>query len=118
MNSKSVAIFTEDVVSNIDLIEKIKHFIANRGDFIIFTDNIVHTNNENGMLSTFYLVAYKGLLFFLDINDYLRYKDIIIAQPVLYIDDYDNLIEKNLLKGCLIVTQSNNQLQWINNYEL
>lgn len=118
MTNKSVAIITEDIVSNIDLIEKIKNFIVDRNDFIIFTDNIIFTNNEHGILSTFYLISYDGLLVFLDINDFLKHKDNILAKPVLYLENYNNLIDKNILKGCSIITQSNNQLQWVNNYEL
>lgn len=118
MTNKSLAVLTEDISSNIDLIEKIKNFIRDRDDFIIFTDNIVHTNDSHGVLSTFYLVSYDGLLVFLDINDYIRYKDNILAKPVIYIETYNSLLDKNILKNCAILTQSNNQLEWINNYEL
>ena len=118
MKNKSLAILTEDISANIDLIEKIKNFITDRNDFIIFTDNIIYTNDAHGVLSTFYLISYDGLLVFLDINDYIKYKDNILAQPVVYLEGYNSLIDKNILKNCAILTQSNNQLEWINNYEL
>ena len=110
MKNKSLAILTEDISANIDLIEKIKNFITDRNDFIIFTDNIIYTNDAHGVLSTFYLISYDGLLVFLDINDYIKYKDNILAQPVVYLEGYNSLIDKNILKNCAILTQSNNQL--------
>jgi len=118
--TKSVAIFTEDMGSDIDIIEKIKSFIVDKDDFLIFTDNILYTDNNNGVLSTYYLIAYTGLLIFLDLDNYLKYKDELSSSVkiALYLEHYDHMIDRDTIKACNIITQDNNQIKWINNYEL
>jgi hypothetical protein len=118
--TKAIAVFTEDVGSDIDLIEKIKSFFVDRDDFLIFTDNILHTDTNNSALSTYYLIAYTGLLIFLEVDHYIKYKDELPSSVkiALYLEHYNGMLDRNTIKTCDIITQDNNQLKWINNYEL
>lgn len=116
------SVFVDDVANNIDLIDKIKSFFQEQHptiDFVVFTDNILYATTNHSILSTFYIIAYSGAIVFLDMNNYLTYKDQIKGQPILYLNqDYISTLDRNTVKHCTILTENNNKLEWIKNYEL
>lgn len=111
------SIFTDSILHNIDLIEKIKFFLKKQYpiiDFVIFTDDIEYGCNNSSVLTTFYMIAYKGVVIFLNIDDYFMYKDNISGGAILYLtkEDIPN-IDQNSIKNCGILTETNNELEWI-----
>jgi hypothetical protein len=117
IKNQKFAVFAHNLSSNIDLIEKIKHSVNNYDDFCIFTNDMDIGVTNYGIINPYYLIKYNGLLIFLNIEDYIEYKDDISCDIGVYIDDYST-IDKNTLKKCLILTFNNNEIIWINNYEL
>lgn len=111
------SVFTDDIINNIDLIEKIKYFLQKQYpiiDFVIFTDDITYGTNDSCVLTTFYMIAYRGIVIFLNINDYLSYKDKINGGAILYLTKNDIPdIDQNFIKNCGILTDTNNELEWI-----
>lgn len=116
------SVYTNSIIDNIDLIEKIKIFLQEDAkilDFVIFTDEIEYGVSNHSILSTFYMIAYRGNIIFLNLDDYFSYKDNLLAKPILYLDSNNaSTLDKSMIKNCLILTEANNQLQWVKNYEL
>lgn len=117
INNKKLAIFTDNLGDHIDLIEKIKNSTKDYDDFCIFTNNMNISINDYGIINPYYLISYDGLLVFLSVEDYLQYKDSIICDIAIYINDY-NGIDRNTLKKCLVLTENGNEILWVNNNEL
>lgn len=116
------SIFTDNISANIDLIDKIKDFLQQQHpimDFTIFTDETQYGFVNHPTLNTFYMIAYTGSIIFLTLDDYLTHKDTISQNTILYLTKDDiNSIDKNIIKNCSILTETNNGLEWIKNYEL
>lgn len=116
------SIFTDDIGLNIDLIERIKSFLQKQYDsmdFVIFTDNISYSASNHSVLTTFYMIAYKGITIFLDIDDYFAYRDGTNGKCIVYLTKEDiSDIDQNSIRGCGILTETNNELEWIKRYEL
>lgn len=111
------SIFTNDIGANIDLIERIKDFLQKQDniiDFVIFTDEINDGFANYSILTSFYMIAYAGKIVFLNTYDYLTYKNIIKNDAILYMS-YDNLQNTYLsnLEDCSILTDHQNLLQWV-----
>lgn len=111
------SIFTDDISLNIDLIDRIKSFLQKQYDtidFVLFTDDVSYGTSNHSVLTTFYMIAYKGTTIFLDIEDYFAYRDSVNGNAVIYItkEDIDN-IDRNSIKNCGIITETNNELEWI-----
>lgn len=104
---KSLAIYCNDIKKNIDLINKIKDFFS-KTDFVIFADNIVNVpTTEIAILLTYYMRFYHGTVVFLDIDEYLTYKDTLVGKAVLFFnknDAYDKKISKVMIKNVKIIT--------------
>lgn len=118
----NVAIFTTNIANYIDLIDRIKNFFTNQNmadDFVIFTDEVFYSSSSHGVLTRFYMIAYRGLLVFLDLNDYLNMRDQIPNQCVIYImpEQMQNL-DRSMLKNCSFLTESDNRMVWVKNHEL
>lgn len=118
--SNKYAIYTEDLSSNIDQIDRIKSFIKQESlleDFVIFTDQLNKTNYEYAILNSFYMIAYTGNIIFLDIEDYLQHKDSTNGKSILYIKNIQN-IDRSIVKNCRILSDLDNKLMWVDKYEL
>lgn len=115
------SIFTDDIKTNIDLIDKIKNFLLKQYatiDFVVFTNNISYGISNNAILTIFYMIAYNGTIIFLNFDDYLQYKDS-TTNAIIYMTQEDaSHIDRSSIKGCKILTEINNELEWIKNYEL
>lgn len=120
MSNKSVGILTNDIIGNLQLIQDIKSFFQsqNYNDFTIFTDQINNTTQDHSVLITYYVVGHKGLLVFLDINDYLPYKDNLLCQPVIYISANNLSVNRDQIKHCDILTHNESSLQWIKHHAI
>ena len=119
----SIAIHSTNITNDSLIIEKLKNFILKEYktfDFFIFTDSLDSSSDRHyGVLLEFYMKCYKGSVVFLEFENYLQHKDTILGQSILYLDK-DKIISQNIdkamLVGCKIITQNNNELEWINNY--
>jgi hypothetical protein len=122
MHNKSVAVFSNNFSDMAEDIGRIKLFFQQQSfdDFVIFSDELLDNLSDHSVLTTFYLIAYRGILIFTDINDYLQYKDSILCDPVLYIPKYDYSISAETIKYCDILTYDENtaNLKWIKKHEL
>lgn len=111
------SVFTNDIIANIDLIEKIKYFLQKQYsiiDFVIFTDDIDYGTTSHSVLTTFYMIAYKGITIFLNTDDYFAYKNTIGGDAIIYLAQKDELnTYKNSIQNCGILTDANNELEWI-----
>lgn len=121
-NNMNYSVFTNNIADNIDKIDKIKSFLQNANptiDFVIFTDEITYRIPSYSMLTTFYMIASKGQIIFLNLEDFLEYKDAVGGEPVLFLstDSLPN-IDRNTIKNYAILIEEDNQLKWIRNYEL
>lgn len=111
------SIFTDDISVNIDLIERIKSFLLKQHstmDFVIFTDDISYGISNHSVLTTFYMIAYNGVMIFLSIDDYLLYKDSAPNNVIIYMtkEDLSNM-DTNIIKDCGILTETDNELEWV-----
>lgn len=121
-NNALYSVFTDNIVADIDKIDKIKNFLQTTNstiDFVIFTDEIVYSIPAHSILTTFYMVAYRGKVIFLSLDDFLHYKDSTGGQPVLFLSsDILPNIDRNTIKQYSILTEENNELKWMPTYEL
>ena len=118
-----LAVFTYDLANNIDLIERIKSFFVsnhNIDDFIVFTDSGDYAVENHGVLITFYMIAYNGIIVFLNLQDYLiNQNNTNNCRCILYLNDSDiEVLDKAMIRNCDILTESESSLKWIKNYEL
>jgi hypothetical protein len=118
-----LAVFTYDLANNIDLIERIKSFFVsnhNIDDFIVFTDSGDYAVENHGVLITFYMIAYNGIIVFLNLQDYLiNQNNTNNCRCILYLNDSDiEVLDKAMIRNCDILTESEGSLKWIKNYEL
>ena len=121
MHNTSIAIFTDDVVSNLGVIGNIKTFFKQQGfeDFIIFSDNISHHTKEHSVLTSFYIVAFYGPIVFLNVDDYIQLKDIINGKPMVFLSGNNYSFDRSTIKGCdILINNESQQLQWIKKHEL
>lgn len=120
--NQSVAVFTEDVNKNIDLIEKIKYFFShpNNKDFVIFSNNpcSAQIGCLHSVISSFYIIGYRGLLIFLNLDDYFQYKDTVLADTAIYMESIDDSVDRNTIKNSYIITDKDNRLVMDKTYGL
>lgn len=118
----SYSILTTNFRNHIDLIDRLYIFLQEKfplEDFTIFTDEVVFGLPKFSMLTTFYMIAYKGTVVFLSLEDYLDYNHMTCGQKIVYIpNDEMHLIDRSMTKDFSIITEIENQLQWVNNYGL
>ena len=118
----NVAVFTTNIADHIDLIDRIKAFFVNQDmmdDFVVFTDEVFYASSSHGVLTRFYMIAYKGLLVFLDPNDYLNMRGTLSNQCVVYISpEHMPNLDRSTMKNCSFLTESDNRMVWVKNHEL
>ena len=122
MHNKSIAIFSNNISEIAQDIERIKLFFQQQSfdDFVIFSDELLDSLSNHSILTTFYMIAYRGILIFTDINDYLQYKDNILCHSIIYMPKYEHSISAETIKHCDILTYDENTttLKWIKKHEL
>lgn len=121
MHNQSIAVYTNNISDNLKLIDDIKRFFKGQDftDFTVFTDELDDHIPDNSVLTTFYMIGHRGLIVFLSSNDYLPYKDNLLAKPLLFIASNDFSLDRNHIKGCDILTYNDqHSLQWIKNNEI
>ena len=76
----TVAVVTENIPSNIDLINKIRNYYSSVDDFMILSDDgcQIAMGLNYSLLSPYYIRFLKGVVVFLDKAQYLSYKDRLI----------------------------------------
>lgn len=120
----SYAIFSSNIKEDINLIFRLHSFFKEHfpsQDFVIFTEDTTYAISDYAMLSTFYMVGYVGSIVFLNIEDYFNYKDSVRGDKILYIDNQNSnsfSLDRSMMKNCSMITENNNKLEWIKNYEL
>lgn len=121
-NNICFSVFTDNIENDIDKIDSIKGFLQNTNpsiDFVIFTDEITYRIPSCAILTTFYMIASKGKIIFLNLEDFLEYKDSVGGEPVLFLStDMLANIDRNTIKNYSVLIEEDNQLKWMNNYEL
>lgn len=115
-----LAIYTSDYAKNDKLIKDIHSFLANKyNDTFICTSSYNDTYSHYAVLQPFYLRFFDGVTVFLTVEDYIEYKDKIISNKILYVDDtvLHSKLDKSMLKDCeFLVYDQNKQLNMVNNY--
>jgi hypothetical protein len=65
------------------------------------------------------MIAYKGAVIFLSLDDYMEYGDTTSGEKIVYIpNDKIHLIDRSMIKNFTIVTEIDNKLRWMKNNEL
>lgn len=117
-----LTIYTTSFAENADVIEKLKDFMlaSNKyGDFFVCTGVMDVGLAHYATMGSFYLKFFDGDIVFLNIEDYTEYQDKIIGRPILYLSETNETTAKYNLKKYRIITKSNNnQMIWVNNYEV
>lgn len=84
----SFAVYCPGIVISEDLINPIKKRYINQNydDFVVFTDIFYAAEDcrDHGIMSTFYMKFFRGKVIFLNQEDYIKYKDNILGEAVLY----------------------------------
>jgi hypothetical protein len=75
-------------------------------------------NYDLATLSTFHMEFYKDYLIFMNLNDYLSYRDRLLTKKIfLYIKDIESLpdnVDRNLLKEfAALFTQKNGSISMV-----
>jgi len=118
MKNNSILLFTKDI-NHIPLIRKIKDYALSYYDEyidfgIIYNISQAITFNDIALLPSFYLRFYSGPIIFLNIEDYLEHKDLIIGQPIIYLsNNTPENVSRNMIKNCDIITEENNTFKII-----
>lgn len=120
------AIFTEYLEDNtVDIIYRIKEFLNNDcgvKDFVIFTNDLItKIPNDIGILDPYYMIGYYGNIIYLNIEDYLQYKESTNATNVLYLENTSssNIPDRSMLKNTKIISKdTTNNLKWIELYAI
>lgn len=118
-----LAIYTSDFNNNQSIIDQILNLLKleDYDDFFICSSTINNNVNNYAVLQPFYLTFFQGSVVFLNMDEYLEYKDKIIGSKILYVDP-DNkaskyVFDKNIFKDCSFITYDDNkQLIRVNNY--
>lgn len=118
-----LAIYTSDFNNNQSIIDQILNLLKleDYDDFFICSSTINNNVNNYAVLQPFYLTFFQGSVVFLNMDEYLEYKDKIIGSKILYVDP-DNkaskyVLDKNIFKDCSFITyDANKQLIRVNNY--
>ena len=103
----TLAIVAKDIPSNINIINKIRDFYASVDDFVILSDEgcQIAMGLTYSLLSSYYIRFLKGTLIFLDIKQYLEYKDKVVGNIILYLEQGDiHLLDKSLIGDVDILT--------------
>lgn len=118
-----LAIYTSDFNNSQSIIDQILNLLKleDYDDFFICSSTINNNVNNYAVLQPFYLTFFQGSVVFLNMDEYLEYKDKIIGSKILYVDP-DNktskyVFDKNIFKDCSFITYDDNkQLIRVNNY--
>lgn len=105
-----------------DMIKNIKDFIVSKYKFcdIAIATNIVNSIafNDMALLPLYYVKFHQGKIIFTSIEDYLEYRDTIIAKPIVYVDKAKEDLDTNLLKNVCIIFNNDSNLEMIEQHEL
>lgn len=117
-----LSIYTSNFADNKVLIDSILDLIHKDYDDVFICTSICNSDtNKYAILQPFYITFFDGTVLFLNMDEYLEYKDKIIGSKILYIDP-DNkgpnyVFEKAIFKDCSFITYDDNkQLTMVNNY--
>lgn len=120
----SVAIYNSgNLKDSIETINNLKKFLSNHiniDDFVILCDTYDY-HVEHAVLPTFYIYYYKGAVAFLSLEDYIAYKDKILASDIIIRlskqEVFESHIDRSVIKRCSLVYQENDQnMEFIKNY--
>ena len=120
----SIAVYSaENLKFSIETINSLKQFLSERiniDDFLILCDTY-DFHVEYAVLPTFYLYYYKGMVVFLNLEDYIAYKDKIISDNIIIRlskqEVFESHIDRSVIKTCNIIYQENDQnMEFINNH--
>jgi hypothetical protein len=118
-----LAIYTSDFNTNQIIIDEILNFLRldDYDDFFICSSTINNNVNNYAILQPFYITFFEGFVVFLNMDEYLEYKDKIIGSKILYVDPENKgsqyIFDKRIFKDCSFITYDDNkQLIKVNNY--
>lgn len=118
-----LAIYTSDFNNNQTIIDQILNLLKleDYDDFFICSSSINNNASNYAVLQPFYITFFDGVVVFLNIDEYLEYKDKIIGSKIIYIDPDNKLsnyiLDKSIFKDCSFITyDENKQLIRVNNY--
>lgn len=117
----NLAIYTTDFFQQKSLIAEIKNYInKDYVDMFICTPVLNDVDSEYASLHPFYLSFFDGTVVFLNVDDYVEYKDKIIGSKILFIDINNNVsanFNKSMFKDCtFLIHDESQQLTKVNNY--
>lgn len=95
------AVYTEDLENDSDIIVQLFSRCSDLGDSVIITDSINSSKFQHyPLFPSFYLKFFPGSVIFMNIEDYLQYKDNMMGSPMLFMDENTpNSIDKSLIKN-------------------
>lgn len=87
MTHQSFAIYTESLDSNSSLVKFITDYCSRLGDVILITDSLDTSKFQHyPIFPSFYIRYFPGNVIFLNMEDYLEYKDYTIGKSVIFVD--------------------------------
>jgi hypothetical protein len=99
--NNSFGIFTEDPSNDQQTVALLGEQCKKNGDTVIFTDNI-NSNilHDYSIFPSFYMRFFRGIVIFLNMEDYIQYKDNISGKPMLYLTE--EMVRSSNIDGSLI----------------
>lgn len=97
--SLSFGIFSESLDKDSLIIKKLFDYYTNLGDVVLITDSLDSAEFQHyPIFPSFYIRFFQGCIIFLDIEDYLEYKDNLVGIPkvLLYKSD-GSTIDRSLV---------------------
>jgi hypothetical protein len=118
----NTAVYTTDFNKHEKIIADIKNLL-NPSDFFICTPIINNSTTIYASIQPFYITFFEGCVVFLNMEEYLEYKDKIIADLILYLDNDEQAkvlgVNKSVFKPkTQFLKYENNSLILVKNYAI
>jgi hypothetical protein len=122
----SLAIYTTNFIESSNTIAELKTFLFDSSfydDVFLCADILQGIDSSWAAIHPFYLKFFKGDILFLNLEDYVEYRDSIIGNPIIYIESpRNNLsipVDRSMFQNCRFVAKNNdNVLEMVTQYEI
>lgn len=116
-----LAIYTSNFAENEQTVDAIRSFFQKEyTDIFICTPFFNSVRRDYASLHPFYLTFFKGASLFLNLEEYMEYKDDILGDKILFVGKgiSSNVpIDRTIFKECkFLIYDDNNQLLMVNSH--
>lgn len=122
----SLAIYTTNFIESAQNISELKNFLFDQqfyDDVFICSDILQGIDTSWATIHPFYLKFFKGDILFLSLEDYVEYRDLIIGNPIVYVESSRNNLsipmDRSMFQNCRFIAKNNNNvLEMVKQYEI